>query len=81
MPKQHQQVIVWVSDDLELIAARLAVTDFKSIDGDTRPEQTDAEVKLVDFCGTVGETNRREAHVLEGVQAVGNSLPERSICA
>jgi hypothetical protein len=38
-PKQHQYIILGITDDLELVAGRMSITKLEGVDGNTRPKQ------------------------------------------
>lgn len=54
-PQQHQQLILRIPDDLEVVAGRVSVAKLEGIEGDAGPEQAGAEVELVEFSGAIGE--------------------------
>jgi hypothetical protein len=67
-PKQHQYIILGITDDLELVAGRMSITKLEGVDGDTRPKQISAEVKFVDFAGAICQTDWFEPDVFESLQ-------------
>ena len=58
------------ANDLEAVTFRLPVSEFERIKGDTGAKQAGTKVKLVDFAGTIGDANRGEVGVLEGIQPI-----------
>jgi PRTRC genetic system ThiF family protein len=69
-PKQHEQIIRWIADDLELIASRISIAKFESVECDSGPEQTRTKVELVDFPCAVGQTYRLKLGVFKSVQPI-----------
>jgi hypothetical protein len=68
LPKQHEQIILRITDDLELVASRMSVAKFEGIESDTRPKQIGAKVEFVDFACAISETHRFELGVFESFQ-------------
>ena len=69
-PKQREQIVFRITDDLELVARWMPVAKLEGIESDPRPEQTGAKVKLVDFSGAIREAYRFELDVFESLQPV-----------
>ena len=68
LPKQTEQIILRITDDLELVARRKSVAKLEGIDSDTRPEQIGAKVEFVDFACAIRETYRFKLGVFESLQ-------------
>jgi hypothetical protein len=67
-PKQHQQIIIWFADDLEMVANRRAIAKLEGVESYSRSEQVGAKVKLVDISRAIGETHRFELGMFESLQ-------------
>jgi hypothetical protein len=48
-PKQHQQIVLWITDYLKLISSGLPVAKLKGIQSDAWAEQTGSEMKHMGF--------------------------------
>ena len=68
-PSRHEQIILRITDDLELVARRKSVAKLEGIESDTRPEQIGAKVEFVDFACAIRETYRFELGVFESLQS------------
>jgi hypothetical protein len=68
-PKQREQIVLRITDDLELVTRRMATPKLEGIESDPRPEQTGAEVELVHLSSAISESYRLELDVLELVQS------------
>ena len=67
-PKQHQQIVIWLADDLEMVASRRAIAKLEGVESYSRSEQVGAKVKLVDIPRAIGETHRFELGMFESLQ-------------
>ena len=67
-PEQPQQIILRITDDLEMVASRRAVAKLEGVESDPRSEQVGAKVKFVDLPHAVGETHRFELSIFESHQ-------------
>jgi hypothetical protein len=68
LPKQHEEIILWITDDLELVARWKSIAKLEGIESDTRPEQIGAKVEFVDFGCAINETYWFELDVFESLQ-------------
>src|ERR1035438_9510954 len=68
LPKQHEQIILRITDDLELVARRIPVAQLEGIESEARPEQIGAKVEVVDFACAISETYRFKLGVFESLQ-------------
>ena len=68
-PEQHHQIVLRISDDLELVASRTPVAKLEGVERNSRPEQMGTKVELVEFSGTSSETYRFELGIFELLQA------------
>jgi len=71
LAKQHEQIVLRIPDDLELVASRTSIAKLESIESDSRPEQMGAEVEFVDFACAINETYRFKLGVFESLQPHG----------
>ena len=67
-PSSYHQIVLRISDDLELVASRTPVAKLEGVERDSSPEQMGAKVELVEFSGTVSETHGFELGVFEPFQ-------------
>ena len=67
-PEQHQQIVIRLTDDLEMVASRRAIPKFEGVESYSRSEQVGAKVKLVDLPRAIGETHRFELRMFESLQ-------------
>jgi hypothetical protein len=67
-PKQHQQILLRITDDLELVASGMSVANLESINRDSRPKQIGAKVEFVEFACAIRKTYRFKLGVFESLQ-------------
>jgi hypothetical protein len=67
-PEQHQQIVIRLTDDLEMVASRRAIPKFEGVESYSRSEQVGAKVKLVDIPCAIDETHRLELRMFESLQ-------------
>jgi hypothetical protein len=69
-PEQCQQIFPWVADYLELIASRMTVANFESIQSDSGTKQMSPKMKFVSFSYAVDEPDRFKRDVFKAVEAI-----------
>ena len=69
-PEQRQQILPWITDDLEPVASRTSVAKLEGIESDPCPEQASAKVKLVDLSRAINEMYGFKVGMLESPQPV-----------
>lgn len=69
-PEQRQQILPWITDDLEPVASRTSVAKLEGIESDPCPEQASAKVKLVDLSRAINEMYGFKVGMLESLQPV-----------
>ena len=67
-PEQHQQIVIRLTDDLEMVASRRAIPKFEGVESYSRSEQVGAKVKLVDIPRAIDETHRLELRMFESLE-------------
>jgi hypothetical protein len=67
-PSSDHQIVLRISDDLELVASRTPVTKLEGVERNSSPEQMGTKVEVVEFSGTIRETYRFELGIFEPLQ-------------
>jgi hypothetical protein len=70
LPKQHQPIVLWITDYLKLISSGIPIAKLKGIQCDAWAEQTGPEMKRMGFACAVSEFDGIEPDVLELVQTI-----------